>query len=344
MKKTLIASLFLLFGCSAPNGELISDLNKDFPAADTLKGEILWEGNEEIGRCDNFIVYDTLLFIDEMNPDYNLSCYNVNSAELLFRYITKGRASNELIFVSSIDVYNKDYFQLPERKSIKCFRIDDIMKQTPDLEVLNFVKSSKLLIYNEYLLNDSTLVANDMGSTMKYIFQHGKGDEAVTNKIGKFTKDYIDIKEGVTSDSLALSAYMSKFTYNKSKNRLCAASVEGILFDLIDVKSQTIDKTKCYSKSKVEISNYNSTPGITTIRGETLMNLSSDDKYIYALYKLAKNMENIILVFDWELNPVKKYYVSGEYCHDFNTFSTDSKYLYSISKPKAGMRLVKYEL
>lgn len=371
MKKNL--QILLLFistsfvSCnSADNIVPISDMNKDFPTAEKLEFKPFNKYDIYGGRG---IVDDSVLWYfcdDDGSFGY---CYDLNTGEKLSTIITKGRALNEL---SRLDVpeFSGDSIHFYDEKravrSVKTFAKRDIISNIP----LGERKFSVITLPDSVYATQMTKLSN--GSILAKIsstpeFSIRKQDEkddldnrsAVVfhnNEISYFEAinyDSFDIKVVPGRSDRAPSSPREQIKIAYTSGRIGVKDNEVAVFTLefqfilytFDLKKGKIIKEKRYT----EMQGGEIFP--TNEMKQRISDVIHNDKYILCFVdgflskedKELKQSKSAIFVFDWDLNPIKRFDLpEGRY--NYYTISNDWRSVYLYVETEEGLTLQKADL
>lgn len=107
--------------------------------------------------------------------------------------------------------------------------------------------------------------------------------------------------------------------------RIIAANVQGIMLEIINTEQKKIERGKYYDKYIME----EESVGTTSDYDIRLIGCTKENIFCVVVKGFKENDKivdkSFILVFDWELNPVKKFYVADNMEGDLFWFSNDCK-------------------
>lgn len=320
MKISSLFILLLLVSCSSKSDKqsdiVIHDVDIDFPSADTIKFT-LRQSFEILDNVSSWHVKDSLLFVQTYNnPDRLGICYNINSGKEISTIINLGRAANEATTSCQFE-YGDDSIYCCDTKydNIKTFAINDIISKPMGERPFSINKIPDSLIALFFTKIDSIIIfgTNNNGDPAScyrnYLYLTYDGKDLsffgeVRKEIFETQKDYetsIVEKKVFQTTSVAIN-----------KNRVVVAEAYGIALHAIDPYKKKIIKERYYNKYNV------SENGITASGKYQSSDVYCSDEYIYFISRVQNEKKSAetglnifeyhILVFDWDLNPVKKYF------------------------------------
>lgn len=340
MKTKLLSILLLLASCSSTEQEdiLIHNIDIDFPTADTvIMGHKLTLGIYRDIR--EIIIKDTTLFaLDFGNNNENIGfCYSLNSGNVITPIINRGRAANEIATQSfSLDIMShRDTIQFIDfaLREIKSIFLDDILTKPMgerQISKINVPTTIKSLSYKK--IDNSVVIGYNLkgdNNAKYFIF-----DSSKVTMFGDYNKKILvsNVNQKITNN-IAAGQYSPIFASCGSK--VISADESGVTLELIDTNTKSIVKDRFYTKFTFGE------------QMENIVDIITEKVYCTEneIYCIVKQMDKIkskeigrkyvdvfILTFDWDLNPIKKYYVGSSKSLDFKYFmSQDCKKIYCLS-------------
>lgn len=342
MKITLLYILLFLVSCSSSSKKqsdiIIHDTDIDFPTADTIE----FTPRQSFEILDNirplWCVKDSVLFVEIYNnPDRLGICYSINSGKEISTIINIGRAANEANTSCSFK-YGEDSIHFCDNiyHNIKTFAINDIISK-PMWErpfSINMIPDS--LISSHFTKIDTITIfgtnsnLNQLSYYRNYLYYTYDGKDLsffgeVRREAFETQKDY---EESVKEKCLFQTTKIAT-----NKNRVIIANIFGIALHVVDPHKKKIIKERYYNTYKYNPSNART---FTTSKYQSCFVLCSDE-YVYCVSQVKdekksaemdrKIFENHIFVFDWDLNPIRKYFFVG---NDKINLSHDGKSLYRL--------------
>lgn len=338
-KFTILLFLFIvqLFSCGKKieNTNVITDLYTDFPECENLDMEY-FNTYKYFLEDGNISIRDSVLWYFTSNNDHSLGkCFNLYTGKEISTIGTIGKAKYEFTkFPAYGCVFMGDSIQFRlHRRIIKTFSINEIVENR-SMEERNFsittTPDSLNVAYYVKLPNGSVLATLEIGAKQIDIFKNKFNENSIAVYNEKEAKAYetIDYKsygadEWKSPKDIELEyneSDMIKLAYSycriATKDSDYAAFVDDsqALIYTFDIKNGKVLKEKRYAKLK-EIIASNAAPRLQNELSLALFMLGFNDKYIfleadgYFSYedKEAERMKNALLVFDWDLNPIKMY-------------------------------------
>lgn len=344
----------------------ISSIDTDFLVTEKLefnpfnKFDILKEG---------FCVIDdsTLWFIREGEDDFG-SCYNLYTGEELSTIASRGRAANELIRLDYFDIVGDSVLLCIDQNTIRTLAKRDIINNVPMGE-RNF---SVTIIPDSILVRQATKLPN--GSVLATItpalfeFEQTKMNEfnkksvtILTNKEANFyeTINYesFDIEKAkdreLPANDLIKCAYADGCIGIKDNEMAVFSVSHQFILYTFDIKSGNVVNEKRYTKIQREEVRDETFMSLSTINDRRLEinNMKASGKYILCDVrgcfseedKEAKRSKEAIFVFDWDLNPIKKFDLPNRK-NGYYTISKDCKSVYFCEFNEDGLTLHKADL
>lgn len=341
MKKKLLSILLLLASCASPRQEdiLIHNIDTDFPTVDTIAMDYK-QTIDMTYHATEITVKDTLLFVLGWNTKNLGYCYSLNSGNTITPIINRGKAANELITqdCSLNIVSHRDTIQFIDLvlREIKSISLDDII--TKPMGEREFSKTNAPMAiksFNYKKIDNSVVIGYNYESDSKYfVFDNGK-----ITMFGDYNKKILvsRVNQKITN-TIAEGQYCPMFASWGSK--VISADERGVTLELIDVNTKSIVKDRFYMKfSMVEQFKGGSTCDPVDIYTEKVYCTENE---IYCIVKQINKLKTkgireryldvFVLTFDWNLNPIKKYYVGTSNFDGFKYFmSQDCKKIYCLS-------------
>lgn len=367
MREKIQTSAFLLilslFGCNNTDKNQIiyaTEIYKDFPKSEKLEFKPFNKYNiKESGVC---FMNDSILWYLENNPNNIGHCYNLNTGEQLSVIGTIGKAKYEFLEMPSITFVGDSVQFHTINKDLKIFSQNDILENKPmgerKFSVVN-VHDSLSVLRMTRLQNGNTIATIE-----PTIFKHNpKLIECELNKRDilffndKEAKSYNSInynsyengyKEGTREDGNAGIKDQIKYAfangYHLVKNNDLAAFFASNQFILytFDIKNGKTLKEKKYTNIKTK--DQTTSTGSSNDLQLMIKGWASNDKYIAywvsgyfsAEEKEAKLKKNAIFVFDWNLNPIKRYDLPEIERMSYYRISNDCNSVYLCEYPEDG--------
>lgn len=322
-----IISIFVLIGCEGNSSNYqpfpLSDVQTDFPECDTLTFK-KWQ-TYDIKMKGVIMISDSGLWNFYDTPIDNLGdCYDLNTGEKLSSIATIGRAKNEVeLDLNSIGIANDSmYIFYDERKLLKIFPLNDILNNVPVGERKVNMKQFPDTLYMSGItpLSDGSIL-----STLSFNFNPNLLDsKEITPSVAIINDTSIKTYQTINYDSYSINLHEDqslsvnnfiKLNYaygnvSAKGNSMAVLSVDrqAILYTL-DLTTGKVINEKRYTEMKCEGGGFLSQNDLDL----NIVNLESNDDYIVCILegfmnekeKKEKKQKRILLVFDWNLNPIK---------------------------------------
>lgn len=346
MRKKLLFAVLLLSGCGLfEKNVTIHDLNIDFPVTDTITVDSLKQTfYPPYNLGYNFIVRDSVIYIHEQNKENFGHCYSLNSGNIISKLPNSGKAYNEMTSVGDMFSYQEDSIQFIDYMGgvIKTFSTKDILsKPTGELKC-SITKLNAEVASPRFIKHNGQILGVGFMSDQSYFLCNG-------DAISYFGKpeinlvEYKDIEKSQKAKkySMILSSAMIACCNDKA----IVASEMGVTLNVLDVNTKNIVYKRYYGKYECEPN------GLSSISDFNIRSVKCDDKNIYCVIeaknssscrRTGKSFDSYVLVYDWQLNPVKRYYLEGgKYSY---SLSEDCKTLYRFVTSDEKQELYEYKL
>lgn len=376
MKKTNLF-LFIIgisfFSCTGAEKKpigTISDIATDFPTTEKLEFKPFNKYN--ILENGNYMIDGSILWQFTGNDPNNVGyCYDLNTGEKLSTIASIGNAGNEFIGVSfSNSVMTRDSIHLYAASSyginvmtsnggswtIKTFAKKDITENLPLGERKFSVITSPDSIFA------TKMVKLPNGSGLVNIIGIRSGDTPPetsinNNTIAIFNNKDVKGYQTINYDSFGITDFEPnsaiKFTYSLGKievkdNNIAAFSMNSnFILQTVNLNNGKVLNEKRYVK--IQMKEKSSTP-----KNEMRIYIDamrSNDKYIYCVVsgyfteedKELKQQQRELFVFDWDLNPIKRFELPNER-EDKLIISYDCSTIYIGKQTEEGLVLTKADL
>ena len=344
----------------------ISNLDNDFPTVEKLKFET-------IIKCDilkgGFCTIDdsVLWFIREGEEDFG-SCYNLHTGEKLSTIVLKGRAVNELIQLDYFDIIGDSVQLYTDPNTIKTFAKREIINNVPMGERKYTVTTipDSIWVRQATKLSNGSVLATIMPALSEFeqVKLNEYNEKSITilnNKEANFyeTINYesFDLEKAkgleLPANDLIKCAYADGCIAIKDNDMAVFSVSHQFILYTFDIKNGNVVKEKRYTKiQREEVRDEISTSFSTTNDRELeINNIKTNDKYILCDVresfieedKELKLYKNSIYVFDWELNPIKKFDLPDRK-NGYYRLSNDGSSVYFCEFTEDGLILYKANL
>lgn len=370
--KTQLLLLFIsisFFSCNNTVKNTVTpilNLDTDFPTTEKLeftpfnKLDILEEG-----FC---VIDDSILWSIEEREDNFGFCYNINTGEKLSIIASKGRAANELTQFEAFQIIGDSVQLCTHPNTIKTFAKRDIIENVPmgerkfsvtivpdSIEVRRMVKlpnGSVLATIMPALSESEQTTMNKFNEKSVAVFNNKEANYYETINYESFDLEKAKDRELPANDLIKCAYADGSMTVKDNAMAVFSVSHQFILYTF-DIKNGNVVNEKRYTKmQRVESRDERST-SLRTIndRQIEIESMQTNDKYIIcsvrgffsAADKESKQPQEAIFIFDWNLNPIKKfdlpYRENGYY-----TVSNDGSAVYFRENNEDGLTLHKADL
>lgn len=361
---SLFILLTLLLSCGSGNKNEITiyNLEKDFPTVDTLTSTIVQNFNI-LGGISYFFVRDSVIYIMERNPDDLGHCYNLETGEKLSTIITRGKATNELQGVPPFTKFlGKDSIQFIDERSqlVKVVSINDILTKQAGDRILTTSKLPQSINSSSYLkINGDSIVGsidpfqNDSKELLfiydgKDLTQFGEANRGIFKT--EFNLFNIFNPQKLSDKNIKNILRTQIECHN---NKLVTINKKGVLLEIYDLKTKTSIE-RYYNHIKVKQTEENAINSkCTKYEDYFICNAFCNDDNIYYVISQSDRLKAkkdepaniIILKYDWQLNPVKKYHVTSVNINDIRfNMSEDCKSFYILDVAGENHDLSVYKL
>lgn len=356
-----------LFSCESGrrNNVAISDINTDFPSPEKLelKPFKIYDVNS-YGPC---IIDDSVLWHFEETNNHFGTCYNLNTGEKISTIASKGKASYELIQSPNV-IFSGDSVQFhtsltSSNGSIKTFAKKDIINNIPmgernfslvtppqRINIGQMIKLSNGSVLTTICPVNKVFDLNKTETNKKNIVIINDNGIKAYNTINykshniKQSTDYKGPSEVTAKDQIKMSYANGLIATKGCDIAVLTADMQFILYTL-DLKNGNVINEKRYTEMQ----------GIfietTNAMNLAIVDIKSTDKYIFNVVrgyfsiedKESRTTRESIFVFDWKLNPIKRFDLPNEK-GGYYTLSNDCEAVYYCIDGEDGLTLLKANL
>ena len=370
--KTQLLLLFITLFLLSCNGVVknqsvpISNIDTDFPTTGKLEFEPFNKLDIfEMGFC---IIDDSILWsVKEGKDDFGF-CYNLNTGEKLSTIVSKGRAANELTQLEDFKIIGDSVQLYTEVNTIKAFAQKDIIDNMP----MGEREFSVITIPDSILVRQATKLPN--GSVLVTImpvlseFEQGKINEFNKKSVAIFNNKEANSYETINYGSFDLGkakgmelpandlikcAYADGSVEIKGNDMAVFSVSHQFILYTFDIKSGNVVNEKRYTEMQRIKSTDEMSTSLRTVndRQIEIESMRTNDKYILCDVrgyfseedKDQKQNKEAIFVFDWDLNPIKKFDLPNRK-NGYYTISKDCKSVYFCEFNEDGLVLHKANL
>lgn len=367
-KKHQFLSLLIgivLFSCNSAKNSInpISDIDTDFPVTEKLtfkpfkKYDILARGG-----C---VIDDSILWHFERGKHAFGSCYDLNTGEKLSVIASRGKAADELTGLDEFEMIGDSVLLYVNRDTIKTFAKKDIVSNIPPGErnfsvttapdsilvsrMIKLPNGSVLATIHPAIFESEKAKKNEINKKSVVIFNNSKANAYETIKYDSFDVGKAKGRQLIANDLIKYAYAQGSIAVKNNDTAVFSVNNQFILYTF-DLTSGNVVNEKRYTKIQRESGEETS---FTTINDRTLSigSMKVNDKYILCGvdgYLSEKDKESglrkkAIFVFDWNLNPIKKFDLPNRK-KGYYTISNDCSSVYFCEYNEDGLTLYKADL
>lgn len=344
----------------------ISNIDTDFPITEKLefkpfnKFDILEEG-----FC---LIDDSTLWLIRDREDNFGYCYNLHTGEKLSIIASRGKAVNELTNLDEFKVVGDSVLLYTNQNMIKTLAKRDVIDNVPMGErkfSLTIVPDSIWVRRMAKLPNGSVLATlmpalsesektkmNEFNQKSVAILNNKEANSYETINYESFDLGKAKGQE-LTANDLIKCAYADGSVEIKGNDMAVFSVSHQFILYTFDIKSGNVVNEKRYTEMQRVKSTDEMSTSLCTIndRQIEIESMRTNDKYILCDVrgyfseedKDRKQNKEAILVFDWDLNPIKKFDLPNRK-NGYYTISKDCKSVYFCEFNEDGLILHKADL
>lgn len=371
--KTKIIFLLLLIGVSFFSCNSIvqnpsvpmSNIESDFPITEKLKFDPF--NKYDIFKEGFCVIDDSVLWSFEMGESDFGACYNLRTGEKLSIIASKGRAANELIELRDFKMIGDSVLLYPDQSTIKSFAKKDIIDNIPMGErkfSVTTAPDSILVSQMTKLPNGSVLATlrpslfefeketrNEINKKSIVIFNDEEANSYESINYESFDIEKARDKE-LSSHDLIKCAYSDGFIEIKNNDMAVFSVNHQFILYTFDINSGNVVNEKKYTNIQRTKGNKSFISFTTTNDRQMrirLMKVSDENilcmvgGYLSEEDKKLGLLKEAIFVFDWDLNPIKKFDLPNRE-KGYYSISNDCKSVYFCEYNDDGLALYKADL
>lgn len=282
---------------------------------------------------------DSILFLFERNSGNIGHCYNINTKEQVAILIGRGKAANEMSGVPDYGgFFEKDSIQFVDKNQpiIKTFSVQDILTKPAGERIATTITIPDSLFTNSYMkisgnrVVGSIFSGSDERNARFYCYEGGE-----TSYFGEINEDNFRSKQKLSNKEMREDLMPKIAHYN---NKLVVANQQGLLLEVYDLNSKTVDSSRYYSRIEIKKGGGRAVVGCNIHVSAIYCNENNISCIILKRNeeeeaKVGGRIYDIsIITYDWQLNPIKKYFVVTCDVDKYRTaMSEDSKTFYVMS-------------
>lgn len=344
----------------------LSNIDTDFSVTEKLEFKPF--NKYDIFNEGTCVIDDSILWYIKMEGTDLGTCYNLRTREKLSTIASKGRAANELTDLEGFNMVGDSIqFYTYGNRTIKSFAKEDIINNIPMGErkfSLTTIPDS-ILISRMTKLPNGYVLATIRPSIYEYeqtkmngfnqksiaIFNDKVANSYETIDYAKFDIDKAGDKE-FSSNDLVKMAYSDGLVGIRNNDMVVFSVGNQFILYTFDINDGNVVNEKIYTKMQRIKREKSFTPFVT--KNDKHMEIHSmkvSDENILCMVggylseedKKLGLLREAIFVFDWGLNPIKKFDLpnreNGYYC-----MSNDCKSVYFCENNEDGLTLYKADL
>lgn len=378
MKKLFLLPLLILpflLSCNGSrknaNSNEPRNIYEDFSALEKL--DFKHFNNYEIvtNTVVKCMVEDTLLWVISLNPMNNFgTCLNLNTGEEYSTIMNMGRASNEFLDFYNAFLTRDSIHVISGDNQVKTFAKKDVVERIPlgeryfshitppKSKYVQYISPAADGSYIGTLANNKTSHTISSGFAISASpFPHN--DDFTSESLFLLNKDSVISYESIDYDSFGFDisesdrkkaclkhAYANSSYDLHSDGRAVFALKKIPVIYIYDFESKKVVAEKRYGNFNIENDYLCNDMAISST------SIKCTDKYIYCSFNAYLSDEDIktetkkgvLLVYDWDLNPVKMFEVPELEFYNNCYISEDGTAAYYMKEVEEGFELQKAEL
>lgn len=352
--KLLLLATFLMLSClpqKNKDNDNTSNLYTDFPNSSELIFNSIF--SLDIQRNGAAFINDSTLWHFEMNNDNLGYCHDLNNMKKLSAIITKGKASYELSELGTINFVG-DSIQFGTQHLIKSFSIKDIENNLAINErgFSEYFIPQNIKINRGYKLSNGDVIGTipplsneEFDASSNNLVLISKDDTKYYNTINYLDYGFSD-SELNSSVGKEIKQRFSECLIGtmRTDKAIFALTEPNLAFYTFDLQNGKVLNRKQYAKYNARIEgNSCYLTNDLNLRCEKMM---SNDNYICfhvsgyfsEVDKENSDRKEAFLIFDWDLNPIKRFDLKKRK-NGYYTMSNDCKKAYFCEHSKNGFLL-----
>lgn len=346
----------------------ISNIDMDFSITKELKFNPFNEYDIlEEGSC---VIDDSILWHFKEGKSDLGSCYSLNTGKKLSTIASKGRATNEIIQADGFSIIGDSVLLYTDRnRTIKAFAKKDIIDNVPmgERKVSVTTASDSIWVSQMTKLPNGSVLATIQPALFDYqkaaqtnvvnqksvvIFNNKEANAYETIKYESFDIEKAKGEELAANDLVKYAYSYGSIAIKDNDMAVFSVSDQFILYTF-NLKSGNVVNEKRYTNIQRTEEGDEAFVSYTTTndRQMNIYSVETNDKYILCSVqgylcekdKKSKLYKKAIYVFDWELNPIKKFDLP-ERKNGYYTISSDCSAVYFCDYNVEGLTLYKADL
>ncbi|WP_294142370.1 hypothetical protein [uncultured Sanguibacteroides sp.] len=340
----------------------VSNLDADFPVSEKLEFKLFKKYDIlEKGSC---VIDDSILWHFERGEHDFGSCYNLNTGEKLSIIIPRGKATHELIELRAFEMIGDSVQLYTSQDTIKTFAKKDIIDDTPMEErkfsvttnpdsifvsqMIKLPNSSVLATIRPTLFEVEKGIRNKINKKSVVLFNNNEAKSYETIKYDSFDVRKAKNRELAAND-LIKWAYAQGFIEIKNNDTAVFSVNDQFILYTFDINSGNVINEKRYTRIQRNgeemsfITTNDRYQSIGLIKSNDTYILCGVDGYFSEEDKKTRRRKKAIFVFDWNLNPIKKFDLPDRK-KGYYTISNNCSSVYFCEYNEDGLMLYKADL
>lgn len=351
IRKVLFSLLVMGTTVIAPSAmaQKLDDVNRDFPKSEPLKKTKTFTLNNS-QKVGWFVVKDNLFIFNNLAAT-NKCCVAIDlkSGKQVGEFIEKGDVNNA---IESMTMYGTDSLMTMNKKMVSTYSIKDLMSGSIKPNIINRKDTMIGILYTK--IDGNTIMGAGSGRVNPEQKRYYKVTGDKCTQFIDMNLDHFNVilanPDGLKCQAKAVD-YYSLLVPNQKTGLVAMATRNGRILEVVNPKTMKVETSKIYNKATIYAEVHPSGKGMAkmyVVGSESFVALACDDNYIYVVMHEKgdepKMVNYSLVVFDWKLNPVKKYDImKGKEYLGF-VFSADAKQLYQLEKRDSGYVLHQFEV
>ncbi|MCR9012322.1 hypothetical protein [Gabonibacter chumensis] len=353
-----------LFSCNSAKHSIpsISNIDTDFPVTEKLAFKPF--NTYDILVRGGCVIDDSILWHFERGKHDFGSCYNLNTGEKLSTIASRGEAANELIDLDKFEMIGDSVLLYVNRNTIKTFAKKDIIDNMPVGErkfSVTMAPDSVLVSQMIKLPNSSVLAtirpvlfhdigkSNEINKKSVVIFNNGEANAYETITYDSFDVGKTEGRQLAANDLIKYAYAQGSIAVKNNDTVVFSVNDQFILYTF-DLSSGNVINEKRYSKmqrgageeaSFTTINDRHLRVGLIKLNDKYI--LCGVDGYFSEEDKNSGRRKKAIFVFDWDLNPIKKFDLPNRK-KGYYSISNDCSSVYFCEYNEEGLTLYKADL
>lgn len=344
----------------------ILNIDTDFPVTEKLEFKLY--NKYDILKDGFCMIEDSILWsIKDREDDFG-ACYNLNTGERLSSIASRGRAANELTELEDFQIIGDSVQFYVYPNMVKTFAKRDIINNVPmgERRFSVTIVPDSILVRRMAKLPNGSILATIMPASVEFeqvkLNEYNEKSIAIlNNKEANFyeTINYesFDLEKAkgleLSANDLIKCAYADGCIAIKDNDMAVFSVSHQFILYTFDIKNGNVVNEKRYTKMKRTESRDEMFTSLSTIndRQIEIESIKLNDKYILCDVRGyfskededSKRYKEAIFVFDWDLNPVKKFDLPYRK-NVYYTVSNDGSAVYFRESNEDGLSLYKADL